>query len=177
MLFLTYLYVQGGAQTHHPEIKTHMLYGLSQADAPIPEFLPDFLMPFLSIGRGGGVQALDICPQIKDEGGAILGQKSLDLILATLSTPHFFLFPLSSKKQGPCLLEGGGIRGTKAEGLLGPWDFLLLSVLGPPLDLLTTPASVSDSASTSGGHRPVVEGKGPFCLSQGSLGPYQGERS
>lgn len=51
---------------------------------------------------------MDICPQIKDEGGAILGQKSLDLILATLSAPHFFLFPLSSKKWGLCLLEGRG---------------------------------------------------------------------
>lgn len=89
--------------------------------------------------------------------------------------------PLSSLFQEmgtlPSGRAGGGIRGTKAEGLLGPWDFLLLSVLGLPLDIITTPASVSDSASTSGGHRPVVEGEGPFCLSQGSLGPYQGERS
>lgn len=32
----------------------------------------------------GGVHALDICPYLKDEGGAIPGQRSLDLILGSL---------------------------------------------------------------------------------------------
>lgn len=48
----------------------------------------------------GGIHALGICPYIKDEGGAILRQRSFDLMLGSLSSlsstfllPRFFSLP------------------------------------------------------------------------------------
>ncbi|KAI5128867.1 Diacylglycerol Kinase Gamma [Manis pentadactyla] len=62
----------------------------------------------------GGVQALDICLQIKDEKGVILGQRTLDLILATPLSSTFLLPFFSLPRNGtspsptPGLLEGPG---------------------------------------------------------------------
>lgn len=79
-----------------------------------------------------------------------------------------FLPPFSSLFQETGTLPSGRVWGDireKARRLLGPWDFLLLSVLGLPLDTLITPTSawVSDSASTSGGHR-RFGGRGAFLF-------------
>lgn len=72
------------------------------------------LLLFFPQIMAGGVQALAICLQIKDEKGVILGQRTLDLILATpLSStflPPFFSLPRNGTSPSPTpgLLEGPG---------------------------------------------------------------------
>lgn len=66
----------------------------------IPNWHNPLLLFFPQITLGG-VQVLDICSQIKDEERAILGQRSLDLILVSFSyLSSAFLPPLFSLFQG-----------------------------------------------------------------------------
>lgn len=144
-----------------------MLKGLSQAGALIPEFLPESLTPFLSIGGGGWDPDLGyLTPNQGLMGSNSRSKVSRSGFSHSLSST--FLPPFSSLFQETGTLPSGRVWGDireKARRLLGPWDFLLLSVLGLPLDTLITPASasVSDSASTSGGHRPFG-GRGAFLF-------------
>ena len=85
-----------------------------------------------------GVQALDICPQIRDEGGNNSRSQVIrsDFRHSPVSAPHFFLlFPLprnthlTQAHPWPFGKASGIAISARAIGLLNPWDFLLLSLL------------------------------------------------
>lgn len=73
--FLSNLCAQHGAQTHHPEIRSHVLYQLSQLGAPREPHLPPFFSTRLFHTLGLTGTPFPIALQLTSALGAKPGEK------------------------------------------------------------------------------------------------------